>query len=261
MPRKRSSGASADAPPVVVDLLDSDDDDVVAADAARERKGQRRSKRLSNNPKPDASVKLFEFPEKEREYVTLTFGDLRRLRPRSMNLIHESTSDELLLNDNLVDFYVKYLSIAHKPDKVPDKVKALMQGLSAEDHSRVHVFNSFFLKRLKTTINQGRDPAALLKWTQGVDLFKKDFIFVPVHEERMAGHWALAIICFPGLVTKQRDRVWLSHVFDTLVEVFNEITDALRKKYNEYERKKKSVLKQSVAKCLVGTTTNVPGPA
>lgn len=32
---------------------------------------------------------------------------------------------------------------------------------------------------------------------QGVDLFSKDFIFVPVHGSI---HWSLVIICYPGNV-------------------------------------------------------------
>ncbi|XP_075001439.1 sentrin-specific protease 6 isoform X3 [Calonectris borealis] len=33
-------------------------------------------------------------------------------------------------------------------------------------------------------------------WTRHVDIFEKDFIFVPLNE---AAHWFLAVICFPGL--------------------------------------------------------------
>ena len=30
----------------------------------------------------------------------------------------------------------------------------------------------------------------------------QDFLFVPVHEQRASGHWALAVICFPGAVVE-----------------------------------------------------------
>ncbi|XP_008050956.1 sentrin-specific protease 6 isoform X2 [Carlito syrichta] len=33
-------------------------------------------------------------------------------------------------------------------------------------------------------------------WTRHVDIFEKDFIFVPLNE---AAHWFLAVVCFPGL--------------------------------------------------------------
>lgn len=34
---------------------------------------------------------------------------------------------------------------------------------------------------------------------QGVDIFSKDYLFVPVHD---ALHWSLVIICHPGLLEK-----------------------------------------------------------
>lgn len=35
------------------------------------------------------------------------------------------------------------------------------------------------------------------KWTKGVDIFSKDFLFMPVNSHL---HWSLTIICFPGHV-------------------------------------------------------------
>lgn len=32
--------------------------------------------------------------------------------------------------------------------------------------------------------------------SQGVDLFKKSFVFVPIHGDK---HWSLAVVCDPGL--------------------------------------------------------------
>ena len=32
---------------------------------------------------------------------------------------------------------------------------------------------------------------------QGVDIFSKDFLFIPIHE---ALHWSLVIVCYPGRV-------------------------------------------------------------
>ena len=34
------------------------------------------------------------------------------------------------------------------------------------------------------------------KWTRGVDIFSKDFVFIPIVE---ASHWYLAVVCFSGL--------------------------------------------------------------
>uniref|UniRef100_A0A8D2M003 Sentrin-specific protease 6 n=1 Tax=Varanus komodoensis TaxID=61221 RepID=A0A8D2M003_VARKO len=96
------------------------------------------------------------------------------------------------LNDVIIDFYLKYL---------------VLEKLKKEDADRIHVFSSFFYKRLnqrerrnlqetsKLTIQQKRH-GRVKTWTRHVDIFAKDFIFVPLNE---AAHWFLAVICFPGL--------------------------------------------------------------
>lgn len=35
----------------------------------------------------------------------------------------------------------------------------------------------------------------MAKWTRRVDIFSKDFLFIPICEQL---HWTLAIICFPA---------------------------------------------------------------
>ncbi|XP_060770007.1 sentrin-specific protease 6 isoform X5 [Neoarius graeffei] len=96
------------------------------------------------------------------------------------------------LNDVIIDFYLKYL---------------FMEKLKKEDAGRSHVFSSFFYKRLNQrerrsapdTTNlpiQKRKHNRVKTWTRHVDLFQKDFIFVPINE---SAHWYLAVICFPGL--------------------------------------------------------------
>ncbi|XP_041710284.1 sentrin-specific protease 6 [Coregonus clupeaformis] len=102
------------------------------------------------------------------------------------------------LNDVIIDFYLKYL------------VSAM---LKKEDASRSHMFSSFFYKRLTQT-EQGKTPYSedlpvkkrrhnrVRTWTRNVDLFQKDFIFVPINE---SAHWFLAVICFPGLEDLQQE--------------------------------------------------------
>ncbi|NXH20681.1 SENP6 protease, partial [Bucco capensis] len=96
------------------------------------------------------------------------------------------------LNDVIIDFYLKYL---------------VLEKLKKEDADRIHVFSSFFYKRLNQrerrntheTSNlsiQQRRHGRVKTWTRHVDIFEKDFIFVPINE---AAHWFLAVICFPGL--------------------------------------------------------------
>uniref|UniRef100_A0A8C5R8M3 Sentrin-specific protease 6 n=1 Tax=Leptobrachium leishanense TaxID=445787 RepID=A0A8C5R8M3_9ANUR len=95
------------------------------------------------------------------------------------------------LNDVIIDFYLKYL--------VLEKL--------GKDADRIHIFSSFFYKRLnqrerrnlQDTANltlQQRRHGRVKTWTRHVDIFQKDFIFVPLNE---AAHWFLAVICFPGL--------------------------------------------------------------
>ncbi|XP_064412574.1 sentrin-specific protease 6 isoform X2 [Latimeria chalumnae] len=96
------------------------------------------------------------------------------------------------LNDVIIDFYLKYL---------------VLEKLKKEDADRIHVFSSFFYKRLnqrerrsfQDTVNlslQQRRHGRVKTWTRHVDLFQKDYVFVPINE---AAHWFLAVICFPGL--------------------------------------------------------------
>ncbi|XP_022225978.2 sentrin-specific protease 7-like [Drosophila obscura] len=93
------------------------------------------------------------------------------------------------INDIIIDFYLLWLNKTQIPVDVRE---------------RTHIFNSFFYKRLTTlmgpvnsrlTAAQKRH-AGVQKWTKAVDIFDKDFIIVPIHEQM---HWLVAIICFPNL--------------------------------------------------------------
>ncbi|KAF7642947.1 hypothetical protein LDENG_00247820 [Lucifuga dentata] len=87
-------------------------------------------------------------------------------------------NDGEFLNDVIIDFYLKYL---------------VLEKLKKEDAQRIHVFSSFFYKRLNQrerrnvadTTNlpiQKRKHNRVKTWTRHVDLFQKDFIFVPINE-------------------------------------------------------------------------------
>ncbi|XP_050996546.1 sentrin-specific protease 6 [Acomys russatus] len=104
--------------------------------------------------------------------------------------LHCLTEGEFL-NDVIIDFYLKYL---------------VLEKLKKEDADRIHIFSSFFYKRLNQrerknaeTTNlsiQQKRHGRVKTWTRHVDIFEKDFIFVPLNE---AAHWFLAVVCFPGL--------------------------------------------------------------
>ncbi|XP_034549672.1 sentrin-specific protease 7 isoform X2 [Notolabrus celidotus] len=95
------------------------------------------------------------------------------------------------LNDVIIDFYLKYL--------LQNASDAVAQGC--------HIFSSFFYKQLtrrdnasegitNETCQRQRRHQRVKTWTRHVDIFKKDFLFVPVNQE---AHWYLVVICFPGL--------------------------------------------------------------
>lgn len=113
-------------------------------------------------------------PEGGPGSVEFTAADLARLEP-----------DEFL-NDTAIDYYLRYVQTKMRP----------------EDAERCYFFNSFFYKKLSEK-QAGVQGAALAeknypkvkKWTRGVDIFAKDYIFVPIHDHL---HWSLLIICHPG---------------------------------------------------------------
>ncbi|XP_050432431.1 uncharacterized protein LOC126840615 [Adelges cooleyi] len=93
------------------------------------------------------------------------------------------------LNDALVDFYLNYWFMRH---------------VSEKDRRRSYLFSTFFYTRLTTPIggNDKTKPKAqcrhdrVKKWTKNVNIFEKDFIFVPINENY---HWYMAVVCYPYL--------------------------------------------------------------
>lgn len=96
------------------------------------------------------------------------------------------------LNDVIIDFYLKYL---------------LLEKASDELVERSHIFSSFFYKCLTRKENNltednpdlsvaQRRHRRVRTWTRHINIFNKDYIFVPVNE---SSHWYLAVICFPWL--------------------------------------------------------------
>ncbi|XP_071334686.1 sentrin-specific protease 7 isoform X2 [Trachinotus anak] len=95
------------------------------------------------------------------------------------------------LNDVIIDFYLKYL----------------LQNVSTAVAECSHIFSSFFYKQLTRRDNASEGSTSdfcqrqrrhqrVKTWTRHVDIFKKDFLFVPVNQE---AHWYLVVICFPGM--------------------------------------------------------------
>ncbi|XP_040836492.1 sentrin-specific protease 7 isoform X2 [Ochotona curzoniae] len=96
------------------------------------------------------------------------------------------------LNDVIIDFYLKYL---------------IMEKASDELVERSHIFSSFFYKcltRKENSLTEDNPNLSMAQrrhkrvrtWTRHINIFNKDYIFVPVNE---SSHWYLAVICFPWL--------------------------------------------------------------
>ena len=132
----------------------------------------------ARNSLGDSNRIVLVYPDEQtKDAVTLTDEELQRLIQNEY------------LNDTLVDY----------------KLKQIQASLPPELLRRCHFFNSFFFKRLMQSIGgnkRRKDPAAIAegykavqRWTKSVDLFAKEFVFVPINESL---HWSLAIIHRPG---------------------------------------------------------------
>ncbi|GIL62244.1 hypothetical protein Vafri_16462 [Volvox africanus] len=194
--RRSAPDALEDKEPIV--LVDSSDDEGAACtDAAQDVKngaegdpgGKATSDKCGSFLKLSARLAGLKccFPvDGGKDSVEVAAEDLARLENGEF------------LNDTCIDFYIKYIE-AHLPEDV---------------RARYHFFNSFFLKKLQEKPGKmGKLPKAervkqdherVKKWTKHVDLFSKDFIFVPIHGHL---HWSLVLICHPGNVVHHDERL------------------------------------------------------
>jgi hypothetical protein len=131
---------------------------------------------------------LFSFPPGEhRGKVQVTNEDLSRLQTGCY------------LNDNLIDFYVKWV----------DHVLAPPLGSRGENF----FFSSFFFGRLRCS--SPIDYAGVQRWTNDADdLFKKRFVFVPVCD---SNHWSLILVANLdriGAFVQGSDSQWVGNTVD-----------------------------------------------
>jgi len=138
-----------------------------------------RNKDARKNVFGNSAILLYPKQESSHGAIILTENDISRLRP------HE------YLNDNLIDFYLRYL---------------YLEKWDTSLRHRVHLFNTFFFKKWINRKKRKGEPelefdlsryAGVKKWTKNVDIFSKDFLIVPVNYKL---HWSLGIVCFPGNV-------------------------------------------------------------
>lgn len=91
----------------------------------------------------------------------------------------ERLEDGEYLNDNLIEFYLKYLKIQ-------------LEQTSPETAKKVYFFNTFFFASLTRKGKRGINYDAVQKWTRSIDIFSYDYVVVPICESQ---HWYVAIIC------------------------------------------------------------------
>ncbi|KAJ8462482.1 hypothetical protein ONZ45_g17915 [Pleurotus djamor] len=108
-------------------------------------------------PKTDPEEIILVYPPNTTGAVTITTSDLMRLQPGEF------------LNDTLIEFGLK-LWLKDLEDTRPELAKD------------VHVFNSFFYKKLKVR-NIAEGYQSVRKWTSKFDLFQKKYLIVPINEK------------------------------------------------------------------------------
>lgn len=111
--------------------------------------------------------------------VAITNGDLKRL------------GDGEFLNDTLIEFGLKW-ELSEIEKRNPELV------------SSIHLFNSFFFQKLSgnksgpklSPAEEAKEAyAGVRKWTKGLDVFKKDYLVIPINEHM---HWYFIIVSNPG---------------------------------------------------------------
>lgn len=125
--------------------------------------GTRRSKRITRNSSGTATFKdpdevFLVYPKAMRGAITIHTSDLACL------------SEGEYLNDNIIDFYLRYLT-----------EECIPPGMQPS----IHIFNTFFYKKY-SGLPRGSSPdqryAAVKNWASKVNLFEKKFIVMPVNE-------------------------------------------------------------------------------
>lgn len=160
-----------------------------ARTAVRTNDGEQHPKKAEPPEYPDLIMR--EWPSDGRTEVIITQGDFYRLEEAEY------------LNDTLIEFGLKHHWFA-----MPEETNGTSEAFTRND---IHVFNSFFYKKLSVRNKPGYKetnpdgpswPAyeTVRKWTNKVDVFSKKMLIVPINENL---HWYLAVILNPGAILKK----------------------------------------------------------
>lgn len=128
-----------------------------------------------------------------QDAISISVGDVRRL-----------TEGEFL-NDNIIDLQIKRIVLGAKqrdPSPQPNEAATTVGGHNA---SPIYAFSSMFYTKL--TEIAGADSALIhsmvKRWTKNVDIFSKDFIFIPIN---IGAHWSLVCVVRPGALINAEER-------------------------------------------------------
>ncbi|CAG9317443.1 unnamed protein product [Blepharisma stoltei] len=113
----------------------------------------------AKNQDPDPVLVIY--PPDSKSSITIRESDFSRLNPIEF------------LNDNLVDFFIKYF-------------------ITESNKDNFFAFSSFFYVSI---VESGYDK--VLKWNKGCDIFEKDFWIIPIADNN---HWLLLIVAYPQYV-------------------------------------------------------------
>lgn len=133
----------------------------------RQRSTRLSSKKSLSDSNPDNSIVLFQYPmtEDAKDVVAMRVGDSLRL-------------DEEYLNDNIIDFRIKYFMI--------EEFNSYL--------NQVHVFSCQFYSQLAKDRNVKKGYLNVAKWTKSFDLLQKDFVYIPINKD---AHWSFCVIVRP----------------------------------------------------------------
>ncbi|XP_024527147.1 ubiquitin-like-specific protease 1D [Selaginella moellendorffii] len=156
--------------PDTVVLFSSDDENEIKVMEPAAISTRRTSSRIAARRKMDLNMKIAYPSKDDPDALEVYYGDFSRLQPAEF------------LNDTVIDFYIKYLQ---------------REAIDAERKEKFHFYSSFFFKKLSeafdTEAKQVEAFSKLRKWTKGIDIFSKSYLFLPINDRL---HWSLAIVCF-----------------------------------------------------------------
>ncbi|KAL1760395.1 hypothetical protein FB107DRAFT_194247, partial [Schizophyllum commune] len=128
--------------------------------STRQNAGTAEASRERRRPILDPDEVVLSYPFGVPGAVNITNSDVARLEPGEY------------LNDTILEFALKYYLVQ-------------LQNENPDLAQQVHVFSSFFFKKLTEKKGEGLAEGyqSVRKWTKQFDLFAKNYIFVPINEK------------------------------------------------------------------------------